>query len=138
MTDRDDHVARLRDRAARLLAVALQAREDGNGKYAEDSRGWLPKRSIRPPILKAALLGLRGQPVTSRSRHNSRSRPTVASKAGTRTAAASLDRTEQRSGTDWSFRWVALCSSPASPARPALSPLEIVFLLVGTTCPSFD
>jgi len=36
MTDRDDHAARLRDRAARLLAVALQAREDGNGQYAEE------------------------------------------------------------------------------------------------------
>jgi len=32
MTDRDDHAARLRDRAARLLAVALQAREDGNAE----------------------------------------------------------------------------------------------------------
>jgi hypothetical protein len=36
MTDRDDHAARLRDRAARLLAVALQAREDGNDQFAEE------------------------------------------------------------------------------------------------------
>jgi hypothetical protein len=36
MTDRDDHAAGLRDRAARLLAVALQAREDGNDQYAEE------------------------------------------------------------------------------------------------------
>jgi len=36
MTDRDDHAARLRDRAARLFAVALRAREDGNDQYAEE------------------------------------------------------------------------------------------------------
>ena len=36
MTDRDDHAARLRDRAARLFAVALQASEDGNDQYAEE------------------------------------------------------------------------------------------------------
>ena len=36
MTDRDDHAARLRDRATRLLAVALQARDDGNDQYAEE------------------------------------------------------------------------------------------------------
>jgi len=36
MTDRDDHAARLRDRAARLFAVALKAREDGNDQYAEE------------------------------------------------------------------------------------------------------
>jgi hypothetical protein len=36
MTDRDDHAARLRERAARLLAVALQASEDGNDQYAEE------------------------------------------------------------------------------------------------------
>jgi len=36
MTDRDDHAARLRDRAARLFAMALRAREDGNDQYAEE------------------------------------------------------------------------------------------------------
>ena len=36
MTDRDNHAALLRDRAARLLAVALKAREDGNDQYAEE------------------------------------------------------------------------------------------------------
>jgi hypothetical protein len=36
VTDRDDHAARLRDRAARLFAVALRAREDGNDQYAEE------------------------------------------------------------------------------------------------------
>ncbi len=36
MTDRDDNAARLRDRAARLFALALKAREDGNDRYAEE------------------------------------------------------------------------------------------------------
>jgi hypothetical protein len=36
MTDRDDHAAHLRNRAARLLAAALQAREDGNDQCAEE------------------------------------------------------------------------------------------------------
>jgi hypothetical protein len=36
VSDRDDHATRLRDRAARLFAVALKAREDGNDQYAEE------------------------------------------------------------------------------------------------------
>ena len=36
MTDQDNHAARLRDRAARLLAVALKAREDGYDDHAEE------------------------------------------------------------------------------------------------------
>jgi hypothetical protein len=36
MTDRDNHAALLRERAARLLAVALTAREDGDDQYAEE------------------------------------------------------------------------------------------------------
>jgi hypothetical protein len=36
MTDREDHAALMRDRAARLLAVALKARDDGNDAYAEE------------------------------------------------------------------------------------------------------
>jgi hypothetical protein len=36
VTDRDNHAALLRDRAARLLAMALKAREDGDDQYAEE------------------------------------------------------------------------------------------------------
>jgi hypothetical protein len=36
MIDPDNHAALLRDRAARLLAVALKAREDGDDQYAEE------------------------------------------------------------------------------------------------------
>jgi hypothetical protein len=36
MSDREDHAASMRNRAARLLAVALKARDDGNDAYAEE------------------------------------------------------------------------------------------------------
>jgi hypothetical protein len=36
MSDREDHAASMRDRAARLLAVALKARDDGNDAYADE------------------------------------------------------------------------------------------------------
>jgi hypothetical protein len=36
MSDREDHAASMRDRAARLLAVALKARDGGNDAYADE------------------------------------------------------------------------------------------------------
>jgi hypothetical protein len=93
MTDRDDH-------AAHICATAppgcwprrWERARTATINVPRNSRGWLRKRSSRPPILKAALLRLRVQPLTSRSRRNSRSRPTVARKAGTKVAMASVDR----------------------------------------------
>ena len=81
MTDRDDHAARLRDRAARLFAVALRAREDGNDQYAEELT-LLASEAIDQATDLAALRRLRGRCLASRSRPNSRSRPTVAGKVG--------------------------------------------------------
>src|SRR6202034_2922938 len=36
MSDWEDHAASMRDRATRLLAAALKARDDGNDAYAEE------------------------------------------------------------------------------------------------------
>jgi hypothetical protein len=36
MSDWEDHAASMRDRATRLFAAALKARDDGNDAYAEE------------------------------------------------------------------------------------------------------
>jgi len=64
MTDRDDHAARLRDRAARLLAVALQARDDGNDQYADELT-----RLASEAIEQATDLESRVAPVAWAARH---------------------------------------------------------------------
>jgi hypothetical protein len=64
MTDRDDDAVRLRDRAARLLAVALKAREDGYGEYAEELT-----RLASEAIDRAADLEDRAREVAETIRH---------------------------------------------------------------------
>jgi hypothetical protein len=82
MTDRDDHAARLRDRAARLFAVALRAREDGDDQYAEELTLLASEAIDQATDLESCAPQATRAMLTSRSRPNSRSRPTVAGKVG--------------------------------------------------------
>jgi len=100
MTDRDDHAARLRDGAAWLLTVALQAREDGNGQYAEELT-----RLASEAIDQATDLESRVAQVARATRHVAQ-RTQQPQLAHGRKPVASLDRTETTFWhADRSFRW---------------------------------
>jgi hypothetical protein len=62
MSDREDHAASMRDRAARLLAVALKARDDGNEAYAEELTRLASEAIDEAADLENAPAGITGAP----------------------------------------------------------------------------